>query len=370
MKLRTHTELTSELAERWGQLENELEGATPFQSSRWLRAYWASFQPEGIRILEFLDSDQTVGIVSVLPFRARRYFRRLQWIEFGGSRYADYSTALVHPNYEAEVAQALITALGESSWDALYFGNFRADQGFLKWLAMGSRLSRLHVRARDCSPVRSLPYETYKSYSESGTRWSSDKLLKKLEKRGKLDFEIHKDYSAIASLLPEFFQMHRVRFQSRGLESMFGDPHQEQFFIELARNFSIAGDLWLSVLRCDGQPIAMRYSLKGGNRLHLYSTCFNSEFAAFSPSSHQLRFLLETAFRSAVKIVDLGIGTSPHKELPGTQISQELVCLEIYRGRVGVFETVAFDRVQALRRRFGLVERLGKGLRKFLPNTT
>lgn len=354
---------------RWQRLCRTLERTAPFQTPEWLRAYIASFETQGVRIFEFLDEAQTVGIIPLIPATARRYFRQQNWIEFAASRYADYATFVCSPTDVDDIAKSLATDLPAMQWDGLYLGNFRSKDPFLKSLAPAMNSSGLHLRHRSASVVRMLARETYQTQSQSGARWSSDKLLKKLEKKGKLEFQVHKEFPAIAELLPQFFQMHRARFSSRGLHSMFEDPCQQRFFLELARAFSASRDVWLSVLSCEEKPVAMRFSLRGGDRLHLYSTCFDNDFGNFSPSSHQLRFLLEHAFQSGINVVDLGIGTSPHKELPGTEIGDELVILEAYRSRVGAMESAVFDSIQRLRMRSRFIEKLGQRVRKLLPHT-
>ncbi len=369
MEIRSHSELLPELERRWERLACDLGAVTPFQTPEWLRAYVASFCPKEVTVFEFLEAGRTVAIVPVMPAVARRYFRQQNWLEFAGARYADYATFLCAPTHEDEIARLLVRSVQGSECDGLYLGSFRRGEAFLNALSAAMTEHGWHARLRNSSSVRVLTREIYQSQSQSGARWSSDKLLKKLEKKGKLEFQVHTDFSSVASLLPRFFQMHLARFGSRGMHSMFEDPRQQQFFVELARAFAGGGNLWLSLLRCGDRPVAMRFSLRGGDRLHLYSTCFDDEFANFSPSSHQLRFLLEHSFQSGIKVVDLGIGASPHKELPGTEPGDELMILEAYRSKFGVLESATFDAIQRCKARSTLIEKIGKRVRKLLPHT-
>lgn len=363
-----HDALSDDLSLRWEQLSLEIPTATPFQTAGWIQAHLASFPPKNLRVAEFRDRERTVGIVPTTSRPTRRHASKIGWLEIAGAEYSDYCCPLIYSENVTEVANGFLTPLLKGpSWKAIYFGNFAQGNRFPEELASTAKSLGLHASVKSPHVVRRLSREMFSELSRSGASWSSEKQLKKLKKQGALEFEVVQDSTAISKLLPQYVEMNRKSFAARGFKSAFEDPRQEIFFQNVAKFMAPKGRVWLSILRCGGIPVAMRFSLIHNGALHLYSTCYNHEFSSVSPSTHQLRFLLEHAFANGVEVVDFGIGDSPHKAISGANIISTLKALEVHRNWRGAVESWVFDTSRQYRKRFPIVESVGRALRKMFP---
>ena len=368
LEQRIHHSLSDELLMQWEQLSCEIPTATPFQTAGWIQAHLASFPPSKLRVAEFRSGEATVGIIPTTARHTRRHVRKIDWLEVAGADYSDYCCPLIHPEHVTEVAnEFLLPLVKDARWKAIYFGNFAHGNRFPEELAITAKSVGLHASVKSLHVVRRLSREMFSELSRSGTSWSSDKQLKKLKKQGELEFEVVQDGTVISKLLPQYVEMNRRSFAARGFESAFEDPRQEIFFQNIVKFMASKGRVWLSILHCGGMPVAMRFSLIHNGALHLYSTCYNHEFSSVSPSTHQLRFLLEYAFANGVEVVDFGIGDSPHKAVTGANTAGALKVVEVHRGWRGAAETWMFDMSRQYRKRFPIVEGVGRALRKVFP---
>jgi len=355
----------------WEELLDSCPRAKVFDTFSWVKANLLAFENSKTWVLVFRDAkSQLVAVIPLVVRRGRRYLRVCQWVEFAGLPYADYGSCLVRPGWESQVAEGVVAlcSFNVDCWDGIHLDRFEAEAPFSMQVAAAARSQGWTVDIRETNRIRRLTKDEYAA--EERMEQSSKGLRKarnRLQQEGELGFEVFDRADQILERLETFFAWHVERFAAKGLQSPFADLRHRAFYRHMVEGLAPEGRIWLSVLTCGRIPVAMRVSPLFGGTLHLYSTCFNAEFAKYSPSMLHLEMLLEHAFRSGIVTVDFGIGESPQKEFAGSGNPQALVTLEIYREKTKSIEGRVYRAAEQMRSRSRLVRWVGKMLRRLLP---
>jgi CelD/BcsL family acetyltransferase involved in cellulose biosynthesis len=359
------------LKPEWEQLLCSCPEATVFNTFAWIKANLLAFPNSDTWVLAFRHSSSALAaVIPLVVRRGRRYFRERRWMEFAGLPYADYGSCLVRPGWESPVAESLVGFWRSKadSWDGIYLDRFKAGAPFLGHLASAARNHGLTTTVRETDHIRQL---TKQQFAAEGPRSHSSKSLRKsrnrLSERGDISFEVYDSADPILERMEMFFAWHVERFAAKGLRSPLADPQHRGFYRHIVEELAPQRQIWLSVLACGGEPIAMRFSPLFDGTLHLYSTCFNEAFASYSPSMLQLEMLLKHAFQSGIACVDFGIGESPQKEYAGAGVRQTLATIEIYRERMSPLEARFYQAAEQTRSRSRLIPSAGKLFRRLFP---
>lgn len=353
------------LRQQWNQLLTERDPASPFETCDWLVANLNTFGDSGLQVVTFRTTDG--GLAGVLPLKVRegrKYLRTRQWLEFAGLPFADYGASVIRRGFEAEAANAFMPALlaQKECWDGIYLDGLRKNDQFAICLQRAAGHLGLFNRLEPTYRIHRLTNAG--ELQKSGTR---SKVQRHLSKKGNVSFEVVNDAELIARQLDGYFRMHIARCTAKRAVCPLADAAQQRFFRNVVSVCAPAGQVWLSTLRCDAVAIASRFSLRYGEALHLYSTCFAPEFAKYSPSMLQLNALLEYAFSHGIRVVDFGVGDSPHKAKVGADQQIDLMRLEVYRSHAAYLESRMQSAAKEAAKHSRLVRAAGKGIRKWLP---
>jgi CelD/BcsL family acetyltransferase involved in cellulose biosynthesis len=360
-----------DLRQEWRGLFAKCRPVTPFHTYEWTKANLCTFGNEGVRVLVF--SEGRAGVIAILPLvlrRGRRYLGIRSWLEFAGLPHADYAGVLVRTGYELPVAQSFLEFLEsvDATWEGVSLDKLREDDEFLRSLLPAARERGWRVTSRRAASVKCLSKsEDLGGNSQGGKSKSLERSKKLLALGGDLRFQVYERKEAILEQLPTFVRLHMARFAAKGLQSSFASPRHVNFYRRFITECAPEGYIWLSRLSCGQIPVAMRLSLRSGETLHLYATCFAQEFAKYSPSVLQLGMLLEYAFEHGVTTVDFGIGESSHKQQAGATLQQQLVQVELYSNRVPWIESRSYEVVERACSKWPVSRRAGKVLRKIFP---
>lgn len=115
--------------------------------------------------------------------------------------------------------------------------------------------------------------------------------LRKLEKLGRLDFEIVTSGPSLRPILDECLQL-----ETRGWKGVYGkpivtDPATHRFYTSLAKSLGARNRFALYLLRLDGRIIAFEYCIRHRGRIDMLKLSFDPELSQLSPGS-VLRWLL------------------------------------------------------------------------------
>lgn len=353
------------LRDDWRSLLAIRESVTPFETLEWTRANLLSFPDQQTRILKFVLGNDVVAILPLVLRRRRKHLRRRNWLEFASLPYADYGACLITPGLEAQVADAFVSYLG-GGWDGAFLDGLRKDDKFTHLLYKQASFRGIHLVLQPTHEIRRLD-RTLSSEVSIQFKRSIEKERRKLSQIGPITFEVITDADRIQSQMNHYFEMHIERCAMKGTACPLASASQQGFFCNIVRNCAPAGHVWLSMLYSGQHRVASRFSLRYGNALHLYSTCFAPAFAKYSPSMLQLERLIEYAFANGIDVIDFGFGDSPQKEKSGAIADRQLVRLELYRSREAYLESKLYLAAQRKAAKPGAFRTSVRLARKLLP---
>lgn len=115
--------------------------------------------------------------------------------------------------------------------------------------------------------------------------------LRKLEKLGRVDFEIVTSGPKLRPALDECLELETRGWKGEHGTPILTDPQALRFYTSLARGLSARNRFALYLLRFEGRLIAFEYCLRHRGRIDMLKLSFDPELSEFSPGN-LLRWLL------------------------------------------------------------------------------
>jgi CelD/BcsL family acetyltransferase involved in cellulose biosynthesis len=141
------------------------------------------------------------------------------------------------------------------------------------------------------------------------------RYLREMEREGPITFSHLQSLAEIQAALPLFAEAHVARFEVTKRLSSLHTPERRFFLAELARRFSGAGVVTLSVLTIGDRPVAWNYGFQFHGSWFWYQPTFDSTHEQNSPGYCLLsRIVIEACDMEGMKVVDLGLGAEGYKE--------------------------------------------------------
>lgn len=117
--------------------------------------------------------------------------------------------------------------------------------------------------------------------------------LRKLEKLGKLDFEVVHEGPTLMQTLDECLHL-----ETRGWKGLYGkpiltDPPSLRFYLALAKELSLHNRFALYLLRLDGRIIAFEYCVRHRGRIDMLKLSFDPDLGHLSPGNVLRWFLFQ-----------------------------------------------------------------------------
>lgn len=130
--------------------------------------------------------------------------------------------------------------------------------------------------------------------------------LKKLEKLGKLDFEIVTSGPKLRPTLDECLEL-----ETRGWKGVYGtpivtDPKTHRFYTSLAKALGARNRFALYLLRLDGRIVAFEYCVRHRRRIDMLKLSFEPELSHLSPGNVLRWFLFEHELAQGTRSYHLG----------------------------------------------------------------
>jgi CelD/BcsL family acetyltransferase involved in cellulose biosynthesis len=236
--------------------------------------------------------------------------RLVTWL--GGPHVLDYGDILLDParcdiSADEFVAESLALIRRHAHGAMLYLTNVRDDA-----VASEALDARLCIYKQSAAPYIPLDgtYDEYLTSLGKKRRHNLERLARKLERCGQVDFELlgggDERFEETARAI---VRLQKTRYDSRQAAPIFG-PCYERFRIEHA-----LADPCVTVgsLRVDGALAAGTLQCTHCGRLYYLITTFDDAFAECGPGRVATLRLLESAFDSGVEVFDFGWGTERYK---------------------------------------------------------
>lgn len=306
------------MAEEWRDLCDVCSFSTPFQRPEWLLPWCRHFTPSPLWVVALRRSGRLVGLAPFFIYERPCWSSGANWEERAlallGSGNSDYLDVLLEPGSENQALAALFTVLASHAdrWDVCDFEQIRPNSPILTvplpdgWTG--------EERALSPSPILELPER-----SEDLVTLLPPKQLKNLrqarrrgERLGSLQL-VAANESNRETLLSTLFQLHRARWQSRGLPGVLEDPTIQAFHRDAAAGFASRAALALYGLSLDGRTIGVFYGLQEKQGLYFYLHGFDPEWSWCSPGVLLIGFGIEEAVRRGATFLDFLGGNEEYK---------------------------------------------------------
>jgi CelD/BcsL family acetyltransferase involved in cellulose biosynthesis len=298
------------LREPWHALAARTPGATLFDGPGWHLAWWRAFgHGASLHVLAARREGELIAIAPLTLRVERIHGVPVRWLGPFRNRHTLRSDWLLGDTPGTALAAMLSRLRGDAGrWDVLLLENVPDDAPLVSELATAARGAGLDAEVwQSGRRLRFLPlaggFDEYLRTRSSNFRWQTKKSRKRLAARGALAIERVVEGSAIEARLSDVFALESRAWQGRAAESAldFDDrAFQRALLEELAPDAS--GELWL--LRCGDHIVAALALLGGPQRLHVFTTYYDEDFADASPGTLLQLEMLRSAWERGVAEVD------------------------------------------------------------------
>ncbi len=237
-------------------------------------------------------------------------------IEFAGKGPSDYSDFIIRESIDDAAARRNhrpVAATGE--------GAKHLDFAISNWADYNPKAKRRRAISEHAHGL----HATAIGHVEApfmDMRLVEDRLRKKslrrhergLARQGTVTTETLTTADEILPLLDAFFfDQHVARWKSAGVESLFTQAVNRDFYRAVTRHLSATGQLRFTVIRLDGAPIAAHFGFLQAGRFIWYKPSYEPTLSKLSPGEVLIKQLLELAKREGAREFDFTIGSEPFK---------------------------------------------------------
>lgn len=189
-----------------------------------------------------------------------------------------------------------------------------------------------YVTVRGESPYLDLS-QGYDAYAAQRRAAGSNELkevprkLRKCEReRGAVTFELD---CRDEQMLEQVMQWKSAQLRANGLADVFAFPWTAALLRNIHREGSSTFGGLLTVLRLDGKPVSILFSLRSASVVHGWIFAYDKELAPYSPGSILLMKMAQAAEQHGISKIDLGKGTERYK------LSLASAATPLWEGTVG-----------------------------------
>lgn len=248
-----------------------------------------------------------------------RHWTNEQNVSFLAATTGDYCEFLSHPERRTEFVEAVFAELRRLGVGSLVLASLPADSATPAALRVAAKKHGFHLYIRPAFSCPQVELGSAAQRQELKTTVAAKRqlrrCLKALEREGPVTYAYLRSWPQIQAALPGFVDAHLARFQAKQRVSFLSTPERQFLLQELARRFSGAGVMTMSLLMISGRPVAWSYAFRFHESWSLYQTTFDTRCEENSPGYCLLaRILIEACDISTLKRVDLGLGAEGYKE--------------------------------------------------------
>ena len=291
------------LAADWLDLCRRVPGTTPFQTPMWLLPWWRAF---GSDELVVISGREGVRLESLAPLTILRDPDSGESLGlFLGTGISDYLDVV--GNADALVDQ--LAWLDCQVWD---FQQVRPNSPL--FTAATPRGWSEQTFDQDPCPILSLTEAKgdVQNLISPHFRKKIRYYRRALERLGEVRYE-----SATPETLDEFlsalYELHRARWQQKGMEGVLADDVVQQFHREVARGMLETDALRMDAIRLNGRIVAVFYGFSLGRTVYYYLSGYDPALEKLSIGSLLVAHAVEQAVHSGAHTFDFLRGAEEYK---------------------------------------------------------
>lgn len=319
MRLVQTSEEFAALSQSWGDLQENAEITSIFETFDWQYGWWQAYGGE--RALRILVATVGTRLVGILPLylhtvRMLRFpVRQLRFVGTGGDTDPDDLGPLLAGNVEQPVAQALAEAVLQiPDWDVLLLPDMNPACAFAAQLSTAANRLRIEILRGRSERIAYLQLpSTWELFLESLSNHRR-KRIRYIRKKFSTDhqsrFFVWNDLANLDEAFDRLVALHHQRWQGASLS--FTTPQYLDFHRKLMKDCLSRDRLRLYCLELSGELTAMQYCYRFRNAVYIMQTGFNPKYS--DAGQLLLTYMVESAISEGNTKLDFLRGEHAYKE--------------------------------------------------------
>jgi CelD/BcsL family acetyltransferase involved in cellulose biosynthesis len=308
------------LEAEWNDAVERARIPHPFLRHEWVRTWWDAFSTPATRLhIQIVRAGG--GVTAIAPFMrdtAVMYGIPARRVRFIHNDHTPRTDIIVAGDADASY-RAIWRALREDRerWDILQLSQLERDsrtQQVFREFAAADRLATGTWRSSD-SPYLQITgtWEGYLNGLSAKFRSNLRNRLSRLTKIGSPSLEVLTDRRAIEAASEEAYRLESSGWKREAGTAIASDPAVHRFYTALIERGASAGWLQLLFLKVGDRRIATSYGACFDNRLFLFKTGYDPEFATGAPFKILTSLAIQEACARGLTEVDFLGDAEPWK---------------------------------------------------------
>ncbi|HEV8319380.1 MAG TPA: GNAT family N-acetyltransferase [Vicinamibacterales bacterium] len=346
-----------DLEAEWNEAVDRADIPHPFLRHEWVRTWWDCFGTGGrLHIVVVRAAGRIVAIAPLMRDTMRKYgisIRRLRFLQNDHTPRTD----IIVTERAADAYRAIwkVLATDGDPWDVLQLGQLPRDSATrraLSELATAAGWSTGIWTSGD-SPFLTLTgsWASYLASLSAKFRSNLRNRMSRLTKLGEPALEVLRDHGPIERACDDVWRLEASGWKREAGTAIASDPAVHRFYSLLAGRATARGWLRLLFLTVGGKRIATSYGACYHNRLFLFKTGYDPEYATCAPFKLLTYFAIQHAYAEGLTEVDFLGDAEPWKlEWTTTGRGQDWFYLFPDTRRARLLHWVKFQVVPELKR--------------------
>lgn len=329
----------------------------PFLSHEWVRTWWDCFGTgHQLHILVVRAHEKIIAIAPLMRESAQMYGLPVRRIRFIANDHTPRTDVIVAERPD-DAYRAMWTALRDDSdrWDVLQLSQLPRESATREAIsglsaADGCTTGIWHSGNSPYLPLTGT-WDTYFNSLSAKFRSNVRNRLSRLTKIGETALEVLSDADAIRGACDDAWRLEASGWKSVAGTAITSDPAVNRFYTELVDRATERGWLRLLFLTVGGRRIATSYGAVFQDRLFLFKTGYDPEYATGSPFKVLTYFAVRHAYEEGLAEVDF-LGDAEPWKLEWTEASRGHDWMFVFANsrRARLLHTVKFQWVPELKR--------------------
>jgi CelD/BcsL family acetyltransferase involved in cellulose biosynthesis len=320
-------EKLAQLEPFWNELLHRSVSDTPFLTFEWITS-WLEIFGEDLELLIIVIkyNEQIKGIA---PLCIRKD-RRMTFIGYPQNDYAGFIVDDKCNEVLDEIVRYLISI--KNKWRKIFLDQFAESNTQVEILVsvLAQHGCSSRVEKSDICPIMVL--DDLEAARKMYYKKNMTGYINWYKKEGDFRYNIYTDEKIAIKRLADLFDLHIYRWKGTSTPSYFVDEKMRRFYRELIKTMHPKGWIQFSSLTLDTKFLVLMVSFEYMNRLYLYKTCYNPDYAKKSPGQVIFRYLFDYAVEKNIKELDFARGDEGNKDRFANKMRQNYKII-IYRQR-------------------------------------
>jgi CelD/BcsL family acetyltransferase involved in cellulose biosynthesis len=328
-----------DLEPEWNETVERAAIPHPFLRHEWVRTWWNCFGAgHRLHILVVRAGGRIVAIAPLMRESAQMYGLPVRKLRFLANDHTPRTDVIVAER-SADVYAALWAALRHHTggWDVLQLNQLPRDSATVSALSAMAAADRCPTGIWQSGDSPYLPLNgTWDSYWNSlpaKFRSNIRNRMSRLTKIGEPALEILDASRSIRRAVDDAWRLEHSGWKRESGTAITSDPAVHRFYTELIDRATTCGWLRLLFLTVGGRRVATSYGAVFRNRLFLFKTGYDPEYAACAPFKLLTYFAIRQAFDTGLAEVDF-LGDSEPWKLEWTTTTRGQDWLFIFAGTI------------------------------------